>query len=441
MSTAPPPLSVEGLTIRFGDRVALRDVSLSVRPGEFVALTGPNGSGKTTLLRAALGLVAPAAGVARLGGSPIDGLPIRERARRVAWVPQEELPRDNVPVSEYVLFGRYAHLPAWSSESAEDRRRSEAAIAEVGLSDRSRSGVLELSGGERQRVVLARALAQATPLLLLDEPTAHLDIGFQLELLDRVRRLTRPGGRAVVAAMHDLNLAVRFADRIVVLSHGRVAADGPSQEVLSEALLRAVWGVSAELRTDATTGLPYLLPRVVPPAPTDAAPRPPKGAPLRVHVVGGGGAAGPILRALSEEGFAVTSGTLHLLDSDFETATELGMEVAAEAPFAPIGEEARRRNRSLIAAAEAVVIAPFYVGPSNLANLQDVSESPSPPVFLFSTPPWEPRDFTGGAAFRAITELRGRGIREVGSVDELVEQLRAFSRSPSRAHAAAMSAM
>ncbi|MCI4329123.1 MAG: ATP-binding cassette domain-containing protein, partial [Thermoplasmata archaeon] len=323
--------------------------------GEFVALTGPNGSGKTTLIRCALGLAEPSQGLVRLFGTPTSELSIRERARRVAWVPQEEAPRDNVRLSEYVLYGRYAHLPAFSGESAEDRRAAAAALRDVGLESRADSGVHELSGGERQRLLLARALAQEAPLLLLDEPTAHLDIGHQLDLLARVRALVTDRNVCAVAALHDLNLAARFADRVLVLSHGRRVAEGRPSEVLDVPLLRHVWGVEAERRRDPRTGETYLVPyRPVDPTPGPGA-SPGRGP---VHVIGGGGAAAPLLRRLWNDGWSVTVGVVPLLDSDTETAEELGIPFVAELPFAPVGAESRDRNRRLLDLARAIVVGP-----------------------------------------------------------------------------------
>ncbi|HZY91654.1 MAG TPA: ABC transporter ATP-binding protein, partial [Thermoplasmata archaeon] len=249
-----PPLEVEGVTVAFGPRTALVDATVSVEAGEVVGLAGPNGSGKTTLLRAALGLVPLERGIVRLSGEDVGRLDIRERARRVAWVPQTEAPQDNVPAFDYVLFGRYAHLAPFEGERAEDRHHAEAALRAVDLWERRGSGILELSGGERQRVLLARALAQEAPLLLLDEPTAHLDVGHQLDLLDRVRSLAHRHGTAVVVALHDLNLAARYVERVLVLDHGRIVNDGSPSEILSPELLREVWGVDAELRVDPRSG-------------------------------------------------------------------------------------------------------------------------------------------------------------------------------------------
>jgi iron complex transport system ATP-binding protein len=417
-----PAVEMHGVSVRFGERLVLHEVDLSVSRGEFVALAGPNGSGKTTLLRVLLGFVPPDAGETRLFGTPVAHLSVRERARRVAWVPQEESPRDNVPILDYVLYGRYAHLGPLEGESEQDRAVARRVLEEVGLGDRALDGVLSLSGGERQRAILARALVQEAPLLLLDEPTSHLDIGHQLDLLERVRQLSRVQGVTVIAALHDLNLAARFADRIFVLSRGRRYADGPPTAVLSEELLGRVWGVVADLRRDPRTGAPYLLPhRVVTADPLGGTP--PTLGP--VHVVAGGGAGSAYFRTLVDHGFRVTAGALHLLDSDLEAAETLGIPAAVEVPFAPLGADVRTRNRELLESARAIVVAPFAVGPANLANLDDLLPFVGrTPTFVVPHPPAPPWDFTGGRATERFDALLRAGAQPVEGPPALLIALR-----------------
>ena len=425
----PAPLRLAGLTVRYGDRTALSDVSLVARPGEFVALAGPNGSGKTTLLRAVLGFLPTDAGTVELFGRPVGSMSVLERARSVAWVPQGEVPRDDVRLRDYVLYGRFAYHGPLDAETADDQAIAERVLCEVGLADRAQDGILSLSGGERQRAVLARALAQTTPLLLLDEPTSHLDIGHQLDLLTRVRSLAEHGHVAVVAALHDLNLAARFADRIVVLSRGRRVADGSPSEVISEELLARVWGVVADLRRDPRSGAPYLLPHhLVPPVAPDRAALLGKGP---VHVVCGGGSGAPYIRSLSEAGYRVTAGALHLLDSDLETAESVGALTAVEVPFAPIGEEVRSKLRSLLDGATAVVVAPFPVGPSNLPNLEEVLRClDRVPVLLVRRRAGVEWDFTGGRATAVEERLRSKGACEVAGVSEMLTALSAAAPRP-----------
>jgi iron complex transport system ATP-binding protein len=422
LSSSPaPPLACRGVTVRYGDRAALTGVSLTIPAGQFLALAGPNGSGKTTLLRTALGFLHPSEGSLEVFGRPSESLGVLERARSVSWVPQMESPRDDVRLYDYVLYGRFPYHGPLDAETAEDHAIAQRVLREVGLWDRAPDGILSLSGGERQRAILARALAQTTPLLLLDEPTSHLDIAHQLDLFTRVRALSRERGVTVVAAIHDLNLATRFADRIVVLSRGRVVADGRPQQVLSADLLARVWGILADLRPDPRTGLPYLIPQQLVTARSSAADLRAKGP---VHVVGGGGAASPYLRALVDGGYLVSVGVLPLLDSDTETADALGLARAIEVPFAPIGPEARARNRELLGSARTVVVAPIAVGPSNLANLEDLRDTVARvPTYLVSDPPIESRDFCGGAATRVYRDLVAAGAREVGGLGPLQEAL------------------
>jgi cobalamin transport system ATP-binding protein len=344
-------------------------------------------------------------------------------------MPQSETPQENVPVLEYVLFGRYAHLGAFEPEGTTDRVRVEAALRAVDLWPRRDSGVLELSGGERQRVLLARALAQDAPLLLLDEPTAHLDIGHQLDLLHRVQALARDSRTAVVVALHDLNLAARYVERIVVVDRGRLVDDGTPSAVLSPDLLRDVWGVDAELRSDPASGQPYLIPRLA-----RRQPRPVRGDRGPVHVVGGGGTATPVLRALFAGGWRTTAGVLPLFDTDTETARALGTPTVVGLPFAPIAPDRREAVRPLLHRAVAVVVAPIPVGPANLANLEEL-EALDPgriPLLLLEPDGWAGRDFTGGAATAVRDRLRARGARAVASVAEVLRALE-LALAPGRA--------
>ncbi len=423
VATGAPALRLRDLRVSYGARTALHGIDLEIPAGEFVALTGPNGSGKSSLLRAALGLVPAAGGSVELFGTPVERLSVRERAYRVAWVPQAEPLREDVPLERYVLYGRYAVHGTFGRETAADRDRVAALLGEVGLADRARDGVLSLSGGERQRAILARALAQESPLLLLDEPTTHLDIGHQLDLLARVRALVDQRGLTVVAALHDLNLAARYARRVAVLHRGRLVADGPPRSVLSPSLLYEVWGLASELRYDRRTQLPYLLPRTAAPSPVPSAPAgPPR---PRAHVMGGGGSAGELLRRLVDSGFRVSAGALPLFDSDTAVAEELGVALVLEVPFAPISEETRSELRRRLGSVDLLVVAPFPVGPTNVANLEEAAAFPNPgSVFLFRQPPEPPWDFTGGTARAIRDDLVRRGAREVADADELLDALR-----------------
>ncbi|MCI4349762.1 MAG: hypothetical protein L3J93_06055, partial [Thermoplasmata archaeon] len=227
-------------------------------------------------------------------------------------------------------------------------------------------------------------------------------------------------GCAAVAALHDLNLAARFADRVAVLHHGRLVAEGPASAVLSPPLLQEVWGIVADLREDPRSGVPYLIPRLPP-----EAPKLPSSAPhLRVHVVGGGGSASPILRRLWERGYSVTTGIVALFDTDETTAEEFGIPVATEVPFAHLSEESRTQHRRLLSEADRIVVAPFPVGPGNLANLEDlIPFAGRTPIYLLGGSSWANRDFTGGTAAALRDRLVAAGARLVAGPDELLREL------------------
>jgi iron complex transport system ATP-binding protein len=234
-------LSVRNLHVSYGDVPVLRGVSLDVRPGEVVALVGPNGCGKTTLIRAITRVLPWASGHVVAGESSVRGLGPRDLARLIAVVPQNpQLPLGYTAL-EVVLMGRTPHLGFFDQEGPADFRRAEEALETAGVSHLAQRPVDELSGGERQNVVLARALAQDAPILLLDEPTANLDIGHQMSVASLVRRLAA-SGLAVLAAIHDLTLASLYSDRVVLMAGGLVLTEGPPSDVLTGPLIHTAYG-------------------------------------------------------------------------------------------------------------------------------------------------------------------------------------------------------
>lgn len=252
-------LTLKDVTAAYDGTPVLSGATLEVRPGELVAVAGPNGSGKTTLLRAASRSLPPRAGRVLLNGRDLyRETAAAEAARAIAVVPQDAVIDFDFLVGEIVLMGRHPHLGRFDVESERDREAARAAMERTGTFELRDRPVTELSGGERRRVLLARALAQQAKLLLLDEPTAHLDVHFQVETLRIVRSHVEAGG-AAVAVLHDLNLAAACATRLVLLKEGRVAADGPVSELLQEARLREIFGPEVRVRPHPDGG-PLVLP-------------------------------------------------------------------------------------------------------------------------------------------------------------------------------------
>jgi iron complex transport system ATP-binding protein len=243
-------LAVDNVSWSVAEARIVREVSLECAPGSFVGLIGPNGSGKSSLLRCVYRVLQPDAGSIQIDAEDVWQLSARQAAQRIGVVLQEQSGEFDFSVREMVFMGRAPHKALFERDSAEDARIVDAALVKVDMLAFAERSFLTLSGGEKQRVLLARALAQQTRFLVLDEPTNHLDIRYQLEVLDLVRSL----GVTTIAALHDLNLAAMYCDQLYVLKAGALVASGPPEEVLTPALIQAVYGVRAEVAPHPATG-------------------------------------------------------------------------------------------------------------------------------------------------------------------------------------------
>ena len=239
-------------------RPVLEDLSLDLARGRLVCLIGPNGSGKTALLRLLVGLLEPSAGEVRLAGRRLLSYPRAAIARRIAFVPQETLPAVGFTVLETVLMGRSPHTGALGFETAADWHAAHQALRSTDADQFTDRILDELSGGERQRVVIARALAQEPELLLLDEPTTHLDINHQVEVFELLARLNRERGLTVLAISHDVNVCAEYCRRLMVLKDGRLVGDGAPAQLLTPALVRDVYGAPVNVLANPTSGAPLV---------------------------------------------------------------------------------------------------------------------------------------------------------------------------------------
>lgn len=259
MLSEPAGLRLQGVSFSYFNGFRLHDIDIEVRAGEMVGLLGPNGCGKTTLIRLASGVLSPARGEVWLGGVPLRRLSRKEVARRLTVVPQYFHIPFAFTVDEVVLLGRTPFVSALAGETEEDGAIARRAMELTGVAPLAHRTFNELSGGERQKAILAMALTQQPRVLLLDEPTAHLDINHQVEILGLVRNLNREQGVTVVAAMHDLNLAALYFDRLVLLNNGHVVADGSPAEVLTEVTIREVFGAWVQVEQHPSAPVPHVV--------------------------------------------------------------------------------------------------------------------------------------------------------------------------------------
>jgi iron complex transport system ATP-binding protein len=256
----PSFLSVQNLRFRYDRDDVLSDVTFDIHGGEILAVLGPNASGKTTLLKNMAGLLHPTFGRVLVDGIDLPSWPHQKRARAIAFVPQTEDTFLDFSAEQTVLMGRAPYVGTWGFESAEDRAKAREAMERTDTWRLRERGISELSGGERQRVILARALAQEAKLLLLDEPTSHLDVRYQKEILDLCASLNAERGLTVVMTLHDLNLAALYAHRLLLLKEGKIVRLGPPAETLTEATISEVFSVPMKVVRDAKSGLPSSFP-------------------------------------------------------------------------------------------------------------------------------------------------------------------------------------
>ena len=405
-------LAFDGVTAGYGPKPVVRGATYEVAPGEFVGVVGPNGAGKSTLLRAVTGDADVTAGDIRLGGSSVLRMPERERARRVGVVPQTPVPLFAFTVRAFVEMGRHPHLPRLGSLTAADHAIVDDVMERTDTAHLAAERVDELSGGDLQRLTLAQALAQQPRVLLLDEPTSHLDLNHALQVLDLVRSLADEG-MAVLGVFHDLALAARYADRIAIVADGLLRPPAPPSEALDAATIAEVFGVRAVVRTDPVTGTVGVTPVL-------------RGAELTgkrtgatVGLVCGSGTGAPLMRRLAKAGHGVFAGALNRGDVDHAVAEVIGAGRIDLPPFGEIGEADERAVREAYARSACVIVCETPFGRPNLPNLRAAVECGRPLVLVGEMD--DGRDFTGGDARRLWDDALADGGRRVLTGTEAVE--------------------
>lgn len=256
-----PVLEAQDLYLGFARKQVVENLNLRIQQGKILSILGPNGSGKSTVLKALARNLKPMQGIVRLKGQDIRKLSARHVARQLAVLPQSPQAPEDITVKELAAYGRFPHQSWWYANTVEDRAMVDWALRQTGLKPLADRAITSLSGGERQRAWIAMALAQKTEILLLDEPTTHLDICHQMEILELVADLNRCYGLTVVMVLHDINQAAKYSDQILILKDGKIFAHGIPADVISVHLLREVFGVETEVWLDGQTGKPLSMVR------------------------------------------------------------------------------------------------------------------------------------------------------------------------------------
>lgn len=415
--------SIEALNVSCGynQETVLKGVTLHLSSDDFIGVIGPNGSGKTTLLRLLSKTLKPQTGTVLLNQKSLWSYSACQIARQVGIVPQEMQAVFCFTALEMVLMGRNPHQGFSWGYSQNDHRvagRSMDLTRTSYLADRI---FADLSGGEKQRVVIAQALAQEPQILLLDEPTAHLDINHQLDLLDLIRSLNEKNHLAILAIFHDLNLAAQYCKNLLILKNGKVVALGPTEQILRPQLIKEVFEVDVAVDVHPLTRRIFITPLHN----RSRRPSPHRKKSLRIHFICGADTGGALMHTLQDQGYYITCGILNILDTDQKAAELLEIPYVSEAPFSPISDRSYQEALGYTEQANAMIITDAPFGEANLRNLDLAQEAQSRGVriLILNGDSIENRDYTGGKAAIKLDKLIEAGATLIKQPDELIELL------------------
>jgi iron complex transport system ATP-binding protein len=406
---------MESVDFRYPERPIFSGLSLSLEGGEILGLIGPNSSGKTTLLKLMDGLLRPQRGAISLEEKSLNRIPRPQVARTIAVVPQAMEVPFSFTVGEIVLMGRAPYLSRFGWEKQKDLEVAREAMALTGVAGLENRTFWELSQGEKQRVLIARALAQEPRVMLLDEPTSHLDINHQVEINELIRRLNLQRGLTVLHISHDLNLAAEYCHRIVLLHQGSVFSAGIPSEVITEENIRRVYETKVLVEKNPLSGAPRIT--------LLGKGKIEKTGPQRtVHIICGEGSGVDSARRLLLRGYRVSLGVLNTGDTDQKIGKTLGLPMALEGPFSSISERGMEENRRLIETSDLVLLERFHIGPGNLRNLKAALEALEKGKKVIVLENNLEYDFTGGEARAYYRSLQEKGAAFIPDHSRLLEE-------------------
>ncbi|HUW85674.1 MAG TPA: ABC transporter ATP-binding protein [Methanoregula sp.] len=419
-------INTENLYAGYGTQEIVKSVSCTFAPGSFTGIIGPNGSGKTTLLRA-FSRVIPSSGILELDGKAVSDYTPAELGMALGFVPQDEGRPFSYTVIQVVLMARYARTSRFAALVPDDYARCHRALAETGVAHLADRSIRTLSGGEWQRVLIARALAQDTNVLLLDEPTSHLDLSHQSDILSLIRRLAGSGS-TIIGVFHDLNLASLYCDRLIMIQHGQLVADGTPAQVLTPEKIRQVYGAEVITSCHPATGRTFLMP--IKTANGNGSPLKPQ----NVLVISGGGSGSDLLHFLAGKGVSLSAAILATTDTDYLTVKALDIPCIPVLPFSRIPVHALEKLKAMLSRADRIILSVHPVGSGNMPVLAELF-GVNPTQIIIHLP--EDRDFSSydfarGAAAAALTDLCTAGAQCTTSYDGILALL--YSEPPKKTH-------
>lgn len=417
-----PSISVSNLSFSYNENLTLKNLSFEIEKNSFVSILGPNGAGKSTLVNLISKVMPIEAGEIVIEGKNIRDLNHIEIAKKVAVVPQYTSLGFNFSVYEIILMGRYPYLSRFKGEKQEDYRIVNE-VMELTRTDIFKDRKYnELSGGERQRVIIAQTLVQDSPIIILDEPTSHLDINFQIEFMELFYSLYKKKGKTIIGIFHDINLAIQYSEKIMLLKEGNIYCYGDVKDVINRTNIMSVFKSDVYIGKNPFTGKLYVSPNFN----LRFYSKETKSKEIRIHVIGGGGAASPILNMLHNSGYITSTGVVNNLDTDLYTAEQLGITFVNEAPFSPISREAQARNLELIKASDLVILPCLEFGNGNFLNLAAVNEAINigKKVIIIESANIDLRDHVDGKAVKLYSEIIAKSVLVLKSNEEILNTLK-----------------
>jgi len=412
-------LEIESLYFEYDERMVLSDISFSISKGDFVSIIGPNGSGKSTLLKNLASILKPIKGNIKLEGKKIDEYRAKELARKMALVPQDTNVTYDFSVFDIVLMGRNPYLNRLEKEKQIDFQIVKDSLKLTNTLHLRDRNINEISGGERQRVIIARALAQEPEIILLDEPTSHLDINHQIEILSLLKKLNKEKKMMILLVIHDINLAARFSNKMILLNEGRVLSIGEPEAVITNQNMERAYNVNMLISHNPHTNSPYIIPLVPDENQISSKVR------RKLHIICGGGSGIDVISRLDMMGHEISIGVINIGDSDWELGKKLSLNLIEEMPFNEIKEETFRKNIEAIKNADLVILTSVPYGNGNIKNLMAALKALElgKPVYLIDNYNKRTFDYTEGKASHLLSEMKKIGLKVVSSVDRLMEIL------------------
>lgn len=407
-------IDVKNLEFGYKDHLVIKNISFNIESGSFVSIIGPNGSGKSTLLKTINNIFKPNKGNIYLYGKDLLSHKKRELAKKVALVPQDTNIDYDFTVEDIVMMGRHPYKKRFETESEMDHNIVNEALEltnTIGLKDRH---INQISGGERQRAIIARAIAQKPAVILLDEPTSNLDINHQMDVLNLLKKLNKENGLTVVLVIHDINLACRYSDKIILLNKGEILGDGRPEEVITVKNIEETYNMDVAIEKNKYTNTIHLTPIEIKEKKRGISNN-------KVHIICGGGSGQEIINKLYSEGYELSLGVLNVGDADWEHGRNLNLPIVEEIPFSRISDEAHRKNMDQMEKSDIIVISNVPIGSGNLKNLLGAKDAliKGKKVYYLADSDQE-YDYTNGEAKKIIQDLLGLGMEKIASIEEMI---------------------